>query len=121
MARVIRSSNPFLKDTIIKLEKISKENNANIWKDLAGRLKKSRKRKAEVNLSKINRYSKPNDIIAVPGKVLGSGSVSHPVSVGAFNFSKNAHEKITNSGGECLSLVELARKNPKGTNVIIME
>ncbi|MFQ6050994.1 MAG: 50S ribosomal protein L18e [Candidatus Hydrothermarchaeota archaeon] len=121
MARVIRTTNPLLKDTIIKLEKISKENSVNIWRDLAERLKKPRRMRAEVNLSKINRYSKPNDTVAVPGKVLGSGSISHPVSVGAFGFSKSAIEKIKDSGGECLSLVELAKKNPKGTGVIIME
>lgn len=52
-----------------------------------------------VNLYKIEKYSKEGDIIVVPGKVLGIGSLSHKVTVVALDFSKSALKKINNAGG----------------------
>jgi len=52
---------------------------------------------AEVNLSKINRYANRDEIILVPGKVLGSGALSLPVKIAALDFSETAVSKITSA------------------------
>ncbi|MBS7658223.1 MAG: 50S ribosomal protein L18e [Candidatus Bathyarchaeia archaeon] len=109
--------NIVLKKTIAFLKKKAKENNAFIWLSVAELLSKSRRRRICVNISKINRYSKDGDIIVVPGKVLGSGIINHKVIVGAFKFSESAKKKIEESGGECLSIINLVEKQPNGTGV----
>jgi large subunit ribosomal protein L18e len=56
----------------------------------------------------------------VPGKVLGAGKIDHPVNVAAFAFSEQARSKILRTKGKCLSILDLMKKNPKGTNVKII-
>jgi large subunit ribosomal protein L18e len=59
-------------------------------------------------------------MVAVPGKVLGAGEISHPVTVAAFAFSEKAKEKIKARRGKCLSFSDLIKKNPKGAKVRII-
>lgn len=113
-------TNPSLSATIEFLEKASKDNKANIWKDIAKRLAKSNKRKAEVNVSKLDKYLKDGEIAVVPGKVLGSGEIKKKIIVGAFAYSSQAKEKLKNANCQVLNLKELVAKIPKGTNVRII-
>lgn len=87
---------------------------------LAKLLEKPERRRAEVKLSRIDRYSKENEVIVVPGKVLSDGMLTKKVSIAAFKFSEEAEKKIEKSGGKVLSIKELIDKNPKGTDVRIM-
>jgi len=80
----------------------------------------SRRKRVAVNISRINRYTLKNETVAVPGKVLGAGELDHPVTVAAFAFSETAKQKIRKARGKCLSLVELVKKNPKGSKVKII-
>lgn len=73
-----------------------------------------------VNVSRLNRYTKGRETVVVPGKVLGAGKVDHPLHVAAFAFSDQARSKILKAKGKCLSIPELMKKNPKGTNVKII-
>ncbi|MCD6559745.1 50S ribosomal protein L18e [Thermococci archaeon] len=110
-----------LRRLIRYLRKKSNEENVKIWKDIAWRLEKPRRQKAEVNVSKINRYTKDGDFVIVPGKVLGAGRIDHKVIVAAWSFSEEARNKILSAGGEALKIEELIERNPKGSGVIIME
>lgn len=110
-----------LRRLIRYLKKKSNEENVRIWKDIAWRLEKPRRQKAEVNVSKINRYTKEGDTVIVPGKVLGAGRIDHKVIVAAWSFSEEARNKILSAGGEALRIEELIERNPKGSGVIIME
>ncbi len=112
--------NPQLVELIRFLRRKANEVGARIWRDVAERLEKPRSRRAEVNVSRINRYTGPGDVVVVPGKVLGAGSIDHPVCVAAFAFSANARRKIEAAGGECISIRELVERNPRGSGVRIM-
>jgi large subunit ribosomal protein L18e len=92
-----------------------------VWRSLAKSLSSSNRRRVVVNISRLNRYTKESEIVAVPGKVLGSGKINHPIKVAAFSFSKTALAKIQKSKGDCLSIEDLMKNNPKGKNVKIME
>ena len=81
--------------------------------------KPTRKRRI-VNLSKINRYTKENDIIVVPGKVLGSGNLEHKVTIAAYKFSNSAKEKIKKAGAKMIPLLELSNESPKGKRIKII-
>lgn len=81
---------------------------------------KPRRNHTAVNISKLSRYTKTNEIIVVPGKVLGAGKIGHPITVAAFQFSKNAEQKIRAAKGKPLSILHLAQKKPEGSNVKII-
>ncbi|WP_054839856.1 50S ribosomal protein L18e [Thermococcus sp. JCM 11816] len=110
-----------LRRLIRTLRKKSNEEGVKIWKDIAWRLEKPRRQRAEVNISRINRYTKDGDVVIVPGSVLGAGRLEHKVVVAAWKFSEAARRKIIEAGGEAISIEELMERNPKGSGVIIME
>ncbi len=116
----VKSTNPELLSVIRLLRKKSTETEANIWRDVAKKLSISRRRRVAVNLSRLNRYTRAKETVIVPGKVLGAGRLDHPINVAAFTFSEQAKAKILRVKGKCLSIRELVKKNPKGTNVKIM-
>ena len=116
----VKATNPELLEVIRFLKKQSRENKAKIWKSIAERLAKSRRKRVAVNISRLNRYTKKNETVVVPGKVLGAGELNHPITVAAFAFSAKAREKIRRAKGKCLSLFELVKKNPKGSNIKII-
>lgn len=102
------------------LKKQSRENNVKIWKDVAERLAKPRRKRIAVNVSRLNRYTEKKETIVVPGKVIGTGKIDHPITVAAFSFSEKAKEKIKVARGKTTSLIQLVKKNPKGSNVKII-
>lgn len=116
----IGATNPELVNLVKTLKKAARENEASIWADLAERLAKPKRRRAVVNLSKLNSFTDVNDTIVVPGKVLASGKLDHPIKVAAFTFSEQAKLGITRAKGKCLSIVELVKKNPKGSRIKII-
>jgi large subunit ribosomal protein L18e len=115
-----RKTNPRLASLISLLKNTSRENEVNIWRDIADRLEAPSKNYAEVNLSKINRYATNGETIIVPGKVLGSGMLEMSVRIAALNFSESASEKIRKAEGECMSIEQLISANPKGSKVRIL-
>ena len=115
-----KATNPELLEVINFLKKQCRENNAKIWWDVAERLAKPRSRGVVVNLSRLNRFTGRSETVAVAGKVLATGKLSHPVTIAAFAFSARAREKIAAARGKCLSFFDLIKKNPKGSNVKII-
>ncbi len=116
MPKKITKTNELLLELVAELKKTSTSKKAKIWKAVALELLKPTRKMREVNLDKINRVTKANDVIVVPGKVLGTGNVEHKVTVAALNFSESAKQKLSSH----LSIQELLEKNPKGTGVKII-
>lgn len=114
------STNIHLRKLVSILKKKSIENNANIWNYIAEQLAAPRRKRVVVNVGKINRYTSANDIVVVPGKVLGAGVINHPVIVAAFSFSSSAFDKIKRVNGSCISIIDLLTINPKGSGVKIL-
>lgn len=115
-----RKSNPNLVRLIDTLLEEAAKNNAAVWKDVAERLAKPTGNYAEVNVSKLERYAKPEEYVIVPGKVLGAGKLSKPVKVAALSFSESAKRKISEAGGEFMTISELLKVNPSGSRIRIM-
>jgi len=118
--RKTKTTNPELIELIRFLRKQSRENKVNIWRDVAERLAKPNRRRVAVNLSRLNRYTQKNEAVVVPGKVLGTGQINHPITVTAFAFSEKARQKIKTKRGKCISFLDLIKKNPKGSHVKII-
>ena len=102
------------------LKKASKETNSAIWLNIADQLSKSKRSRRIVNLNRIDRFTKEGDTLVVPGKVLGTGALSHQVNVAALSFSKEAAAKIQEIGGKCLTIRDLYKLKKDGSNVKIM-
>ncbi|MBR9700220.1 50S ribosomal protein L18e, partial [Candidatus Woesearchaeota archaeon] len=66
-------------------------------------------RKREVNLSRINHFTKEDDMIIVPGKVLGGGELSHKVTIAAYKFSDSAKEKLVKNGSKIIPMNEITK------------
>ena len=116
----VKATNPELVKLIRSLRKKSRESEVEIWRYIADRLSRSKNRRITVNISRLNRYTKEGENVAVPGKVLGAGKIDHPIKVAAFAFSDQARSKILRAKGKCLSIPDLMKKNPKGANVKVI-
>jgi large subunit ribosomal protein L18e len=116
----ILKTNPQLASQIEAFKRYARQHQANIWKELAKRLEAPSSSYAKINLSRLNRHTNSGDVVIVAGKVLGSGSIDHPISVGAPSFSDNARSKILTAGGTVLSLDEIAQMSPNGSHVKII-
>jgi len=113
-------TNIVLRMTIRRLRSTANKYKAPIWRYVAEILERPRRLRVEVNVSKINRYSKPGETIVVPGKVLGAGKIDHPVTVVAIAFSAEAVRKITSAGGRVVHILKLLEENPRGSGVRII-
>jgi large subunit ribosomal protein L18e len=115
-----KSTNPELIQLIRFLKKQSREKEASIWRAVAKHLAKVKRQRVAVNLSRINRHTQEKDMIVVPGKVLGAGTIDHAITVAAFNASEKARNKLEAVKAKYLSIPELVEMNPKGTKVKII-
>ena len=118
--RDTKTSNPEMIKLIRLLKKEGREKQANIWLTVAEHLSKPSRQRITVNLSSINRNTKRAETIIVPGKVLGTGSLKHSVTIAAFDASDKARQKLANAKAKYLTIPELIQKNPKGSNVKII-
>ena len=115
-----KTTNPELISVLKTLIRTANEEDATIWDALADKLRKSKHARVSVNVSRINRYSTSDETVVVPGKVLGSGVLTHRVNVAALSFSKEAREKVEEAGGKCLTIQALIDMNPEGSGIKIV-
>ncbi len=112
--------NSYVDDIKWSLRGAYKKDKAPIWKDLENRLSASRSSKSEINITRLSKITKDGDVIAVPGKILGSGNLSHALTVFSFSISETAIKKIMQAGGKVITINELINKYPNGTGVKII-
>jgi large subunit ribosomal protein L18e len=104
-----------------KLMKSLWKSKRRIWREVFNWLNKPNNERVAINISKINRNTKENEIVLVPGKVLSNGNLDHKLaSIAAVSFSKSAREKISNDGVITETIEDLLNRNPEGRNVKII-
>lgn len=111
--------NEELKKLVSELKKLSIDKKVNIWKRVAEDLEKPTRNRRIVNVYKLSKYSKEDEFVIVPGKVLGTGELNHKLNVAAYGFSEDALKKI-NAKGKAITIDELMKKNPEGKNLRII-
>jgi len=102
------TTNPELKKLIITLKKTKKP----VFRKIAELLEKPRRKRIEVNLWKINKNIKENDVVIIPGKILAYGDITKKAKISSFNASKKAIEKI-NKIGKYLTIEEIMKEKGK--------
>jgi len=90
-----------------------------IWRKVSKKLSGARKQRIEANLYRINNKTKKNEVIVIPGKVLGIGELTHELTISCLDCSQSARKKIEASGSKLLSIEELLEQNPTGKNIKI--
>lgn len=103
-----------------ELKNASKKNKAPIWLRLAELALKPSSVRRIVNVGQIDKFAKDSDVIVVPGKVLGTGNLTHKITLCSFSISNSGAQKILDSGGKILSFAELVKSNPTGKGVKIV-
>ena len=111
--RVTGPSNYYNRKLIRDLWKTKKR----IWKKVSKKLSGPKRNRIEANLYRINKKTKENDVIVIPGKVLAIGELEHKLTIACLDCSKPAKKKIENSGSKIISIEELIELNPEGKNV----
>lgn len=111
---------PARQSALQHLREAYKASRAPLWLEAETKIRAPRSRKPRVNLVRIVKATMKDDVVLVPGKVLGSGRVTHPVIVGAFEFSRSAFSRIVDAGGEALFISEFVERYPKGTGVTMI-
>jgi large subunit ribosomal protein L18e len=120
MPRPTGPTNPIIKGLIDDIRNRGYREKVPFLVKLADEMEKPRRSKTEVDLSKLNRVCKDNETVVIPGKLLSSGILKKPLTVAAASFSMSAIQGIQKAGGKTLTIEELIKSNPKGTNVKIV-
>jgi large subunit ribosomal protein L18e len=107
-----------VKDWLTALSHASTEKNTpKLWKRVHSLLEVPTRRRAEVNIYKINKNTKEGDNVIVPGKVLSVGSMDHTVNITALEFSKSALDRLKSSNCKVVELKDML--NAKKVNIIV--
>ncbi|MDQ4101354.1 MAG: 50S ribosomal protein L18e [Thermoproteota archaeon] len=107
-------------NTIWTLRKAFKKNKAPIWRALEEELEGPRANRREINISRLAQITRADEVVVVPGKVLGTGSLGHKLTVCAFSMSEGAAKKIIDSGGNVVTFDDLINMHPDGKGVRIV-
>jgi large subunit ribosomal protein L18e len=107
-------------NTIWTVRKAFKKNKAQIWRVLEDELSGPRSNRREVNVNRLTNVTEKNEVVIVPGKILGAVSIGHKLTVCAFSISAMAAKKIIESGGKFITLADLIEKYPDGKGVRII-
>jgi len=115
--RLKQKTNPEINEIVSVLMKEKKK----LWRDVLKYVLRTRKKAVSVNIEKINKLTKGNEIVIIPGKVLGKGELNHNLVLSALKFSKSAEEKLSKKAS-ILSIPELVEKYNefKGVSVKII-
>ncbi len=120
LKQIDRKSNSELIKIVKDLKDKARKNDAPLWKSIAQKLEGPSRNWPTVNISKIEYHVEKNSKIIIPGKLLGTGTISKKVTVSAFSFSQTAKKKIENAGGKCMTYYDFMKLNPTGKNVVVI-
>ncbi|MBI4021662.1 MAG: 50S ribosomal protein L18e [Candidatus Aenigmarchaeota archaeon] len=113
----LRDKNPVEKRLLVSLERAGRKHQ--VWKAVALQLNRPRRIRAEVAVAQLDQYA-GSGMLLVPGRVLGTGEVTKPITVAAVGFSGTARTKIEQAGGKALSIPDLVTQNPQGKGIRII-
>ncbi len=109
-----KTTNQVLFDTIRDLVKYSNKTGLQVWRAVARDLSSSASQRSQVNLGHIDKCVENDEVIIVPGKVLGDGIFNKKITIVAFGFTASAILKMEKAGTKYFKINEYLKKNPDG-------
>lgn len=113
-------TNIVVRKLVDELRRVARENEASAWLRVAEELERPRRSRRVVNLGKIDRFARDNEMVVVPGVLLGGGVLTKKVTVVALKASRTALAKLRESGCKFMTISEALKVNPKASNVRII-
>lgn len=110
-----RKNNPKLVKTIIAAKK-----NKN-WFKIAEILSSPRRKRIDMNLEDIDKRTKEEKIVLIPGKVLSQGEINKKIKVVALGFSEKAKEKLLKANCQISYIDEEIKQNPEAKGIKILK
>lgn len=111
---------PYTQKLVAQLEKAGRKGKAPLWIAVARRLKGPARKRPQVNLSELGRYTPKGKVALVPGKLLSMGRLDRAVTVAAFAASKQARAKVEAAGGKVIKIEALLAQDPKGSGAVLV-
>jgi large subunit ribosomal protein L18e len=102
---------------LLLAEASGKDHYPKLWKRVRRLVAVPARRRASVNLYKIERYSKDGENIIVPGKVLSSGEIKHKVNITAIEFSAPALKSLKEANCNVIGIKDMLKS--KNVKVIV--
>jgi large subunit ribosomal protein L18e len=113
-------ANTMVDNTSRTLHNAFRNNKAPIWRALKEELAGPRANRREINVRRLAEITKADEVVVVPGKILGTGILGHKLTVCAFSISETAAKKVIESGGRVVTFDDLIKKHPNGRGVRII-
>ncbi len=107
-------------NTVWTLRAAIKKSKAPIWRALKEEIEGPRANRREINITRLAQITRADEVVVVPGKVLGTGSLGHKLTVCPFSISEGAAKKIIESGGNVVTFEDLINMHPDGRGVRIV-
>jgi large subunit ribosomal protein L18e len=122
--KVVKTQNPYTK-LLIKLYKfLSRRTDSKFCATVTKRLHMSKVNQPPMGLHRLSKFMSKKDgkTAVIVGKVTDDVRMLEcpKMSVCALAFTETARKRIQASGGECLTLDQLALKAPKGSNTVLL-
>jgi large subunit ribosomal protein L18e len=114
--RAKRKTDFGLRNLIIKL----KASNSEFWLNVASLLARPRRKAIKVNLEKINKETKADDVVVVPGKVLGKGYLDKPITLACLAISQKARKEVEKNS-RLIGIAELYQQNKEGKGIKLIK
>jgi large subunit ribosomal protein L18e len=99
-----------VKEWLAVLEKHAAERKG-IWKSVYKNMAVPSRRRAFVNIYKLNKYTKSGEMVVVPGKVLSIGAMDHSISIAALEYSAQALAKLKASGCKLMNISDMVTQS----------
>jgi len=96
-------------EEIIQLVNLLKKQPAPLWKTVAKLITKPSRKQVAVNIEKINKMSKGDAVVIVPGKILSKGNLENNITIVALKFSEAARQKLAKKAN-LMSFPEFIKK-----------
>lgn len=113
-------ANTMVDSTIWTLRQAFKKNKAPIWRALEQELAGPRANRREINVRRLAQITKSDEVVVIPGKILGTGDLGHKLTVCAFSISEGAAKKVITAGGRVVTFEDLIKKYPDGRGVRVI-
>ncbi|EEC44244.1 predicted protein [Phaeodactylum tricornutum CCAP 1055/1] len=122
--KAVKSQNPYNK-LLIKLYKfLDRRTDSKFCGTVLKRLHMSKVNQPPMGLHRLSKYmaQKEGKTAVIVGKVTDDVRMLEcpKMSVCALAFTENARKRIVASGGECITLDQLALRAPKGSNTVLL-
>lgn len=112
--------NTLVDNSVWTLRNAYKKSKSPIWKALEREISGPKNNRREVNLGRLSQITKDGETVVIGGKVLGTGSMDHKLTVCSFSISEVAAKKIVEAGGRVINFEQLVKTNPDGKGVRII-